>query len=118
MTEQLTEQPQQQTVTIVCSTCQGEYPREQGSRREERKGGIIELGYRCPHCDHWTHGCFLTPELLTHWGRLEVLKQRFQQASSAHSTRFWDEYKKSRQAYSFQFDKTQKHLRLKFGITR
>jgi DNA-directed RNA polymerase subunit RPC12/RpoP len=52
---------EQQTVTIVCSNCKGEYPSEGGSRREDRGNGLYELGYRCPHCNHWTHGCFLTP---------------------------------------------------------
>lgn len=109
---------EQKTATIVCSNCKGEYPGAEGSRREERKGGIFELGYRCPHCGHWTHGCFLTPELMERWAKLEAQKQRFQQADSSVSTRLWDEYKKSRAAYSFQFDQTQKRLRRKYGVVR
>ena len=52
------------------------------------------------------------------WAKLEEQKQRFQQADSAHSERFWLEYKKSRAAYTFQFDQTQRRLRLKYRITR
>lgn len=109
---------EQQTVTIVCSNCKGEYLSEGGSRREDRGKGLYELGYRCPHCDHWTHGCFLTPELMARWAKLEEQKTRFQNASSANSQRFWEEYKKSRQAYTFQFDQTQKRLRAKYRIIR